>query len=105
MTVNRLIWVATIISIATYQLWLYLPKGSYYLGMAIFIMLISIIIFVQNHKLFSSFFLLCIAFNNLLDELFFNPEYNGVNEIVIVLILPIIWYLKNKRNARKNYKQ
>jgi len=105
MNVNKTLWVATIISIATYQLWSYLPKGSFHIGMAFFIFTITTVIFSQNNKIFISFFLLCIAFNNLLDELFFDPKSNGINEIVIVLILPILWYLKIKRNARKNRKQ
>jgi len=105
MNVNKILWVATIISIATYQLWTYLPKGSFHVGMAIFIFLLTLVIFIQNVKLFISFFLLCIAFNNLLDELFFDPKSNGINEIILVLILPIIWYLKIKSNARKNSKQ
>lgn len=105
MIVNKTLWAATIISIAAYQLWGYLPSGSYYIGMAISILLLSLVIFHQNKKLFISFFLLCIAFNNLLDELFFDPKSNGINEIVIVLILPIIWYLKMTSNARKNCKQ
>lgn len=105
MNVNRALWVATIISIATYQLWIYLPKGSFHKGVAIYIFIMASVIFTQNTKLFISFFLLCIAFNNLLDELFFDPKSNGINEIIIVLILPIIWYLKIKNNARKNRKQ
>ena len=102
---NKILWVATIISIATYQFWKHLPEGSFYIGMALFILLLSLVIFYQNRKLFISFFLLCIAFNNLLDELFFDPKSNGLNEMIIILILPIIWLIKMKHNARKNYKQ
>jgi len=105
MNVNKTLWVATIISIATYQLWTYLPKGSFHIGMSFFIFIMAIVIFSQNTKLFISFFLLCITFNNLLDELIFDPKMNGINEIIIVLILPIIWCLKIKSNARKNCKQ
>lgn len=105
MTENKILWVATIISIATYQFWEYFPIGSFYIGMSLFILLLSLVIFYQKPNLFISFFLLCIAFNNLLDELFFDPKSNGINEIIIVLILPIIWYLKIKNNARKNRKQ
>jgi len=99
MTVNRLLWVATIISIATFQLYKYLPENSFYIGMAIFIFLLSLIIFMQNRKLFISFFLLCIAFNNLIDELFFDPKKFGINEILFALIIPTFYY------ARKICKQ
>jgi len=99
MTVNKLLWVAMIISLATFQLWHYLPKGSFYIGIAIFFMIISTVIFIQNSKLFISFFLLCIAANNLLDELFFEPTIYGLNEILFTLIIPILYY------ARKICKQ
>ena len=94
----KLIWVATVISIATYLFWGYLPKGSFYIGNAIFIFILSLIIFIQNRKLFITFFLLCIAGNNLLDELFFEPTIFGLNELFITLIVPILYY------ARKNHK-
>ncbi len=105
MTVNKTLWAATIISIAAYQLWPIWSSELFFVGIALFIFIIVAVIFYQNRKLFISFFLLCIAFNNLLDELFFDPKSNGINEIVIVLILPIVWYLKMRSNARKNCKQ
>ena len=105
MTANKLIWVATIISIATFQFWEYLPKGSFYVGIGVVSFLFSYIIFIQNKNLFVSFFLLCITFSNLVDELFFNPAENGFNEFILVVILPIVWHIKRKKNARKNSKQ
>lgn len=96
MNVNKLLWVATIISIATFQLWVYLPKGSFYVGNGLFYVLLAIVIFLQNKRLFVSFLLLCLTVNNLLDELFFDPTKNGINEIVFAVLIPIIYY------ARKN---
>jgi hypothetical protein len=96
--IGRLIWVATVISVATYLFWSFFPKGAFYIGNSLFILILSIIIFIQNRKLFISFFLLCIATNNLLDELFFAPTKLGVNEIIFAIIIPIIYY------ARKNNK-
>ena len=93
----KLIWVATIISIATYLFWDYLPKGSFYIGNALFIFLLSLIIFIQNRNLFITFFLLCIAGNNLLDELFFEPTKIGINEIIFALITPLFYYARKNR--------
>lgn len=98
MSVKALIWVATIISVATYLFWSFLPKGSFYIGNALFVFILSLVIFIQNRNLFIIFFLLCIAGNNLLDELFFEPTKIGINEIIFALIIPIIYY------ARKNCK-
>jgi len=92
--VNRLIWLATIVSIATFQFWSFLPKGAFYIGMAIFILITSLIIFKQNRNLFVAFLLICLAVNNLLDELFFDPKKNGINEIILLLGIPIIYYVR-----------
>ena len=98
MTENRLIWVALIISIATFQFWMYLPENSFYIGSSIYITILATIIYMQNKELFISFFLLCIAVNNLIDEMFFDPKLNGANEIIAAILIPILYY------ARKNYK-
>ena len=89
---------ATIISIATYLFWSYLPKSSFYIGNGLFVFFISAVIFLQNKDLFISFFLLCIATNNLADELFFDPKNFGINEVLFAIAIPIIYY------ARKNFK-
>lgn len=93
----KLIWVATIISIATYSFWEHLPKGCFYIGNALFVFLLSAIIYVQNRGLFITFLLLCIAGNNLLDELFFEPTKLGVNEIVFAFLIPIFYYVRKNR--------
>ena len=109
MTVRFLIWVVIALSIATYNFYPFLPKGSYYIGNAIFIFVLTLIIWRQNRNLFVSFFLLCIASSNLLDELFFNPQKLGLNEILIALILPFIYYVRKISKYRtlhifnKNY--
>lgn len=99
---DRLLWVAILTSIATYQLWMYLPKGYFYKGMALFIMILSFIIYSYNRQKFVYFLLFCLSINNFLDECFFDPTKNGINEIVIVFFILIFWYFKNIRNARKN---
>lgn len=97
LTRDRLTWVALSISVATYQLWPYLPKGSIFVGLAIFYTILAYIIFKQNTNRFVYFLLFCLTINNLLDELFFDPKSNGLNEIAACLLIPIIWlYRKYK---------
>lgn len=105
MTDKVLMWVAVILSIATYQLWPYLPKGYFYRGMAITLLIFAVVIYKQNSKLLISFFLLCVSISNLLDEFFFDPRKFGMNELIFAAIVPIIWYVKSKRNAGKIRKQ
>lgn len=98
---KRLLNIATIIGVLTYLFWEKFPKGSFYIGNGVFIFLLCLVIFMQNREYFISFFLLCISGSNLLDELFFDPTKIGINEIILALTLPVIWYVKRRRNARK----
>lgn len=91
--------IATIISIITYLFWVQLPKGSFYVGNGIFIFLLCVYIFLQERNNFIKFILFSLSLNNLLDELFFNPTQIGVNEISLLLIVPLIWYLKSRKNV------
>lgn len=101
MTVNRLLWIATIISIVAFSFWRYLWDYAFYHIIAIFIFLLSLIIFIQNKRLFIAFFLFSASIGNLLDELFFGNTTTTKNEIIFALTIPLIWYIKKLWNARK----
>lgn len=88
--------IATILSIVTYMFWYYLPKGSFYVGNALFIFLLCVYIFVKQREKFINFVLLGFSVNNLLDELFFDNTKLGYNELAILIIIPLIWVLKKK---------
>jgi hypothetical protein len=92
----KLLWVATFISVATFLFWSVLPKGGFYIGNALFVFIICSIIYKQNKELFIAFFLLCISLNNLIDESFFDNTKLGINELFLVIILPVIWQLKKR---------
>lgn len=77
-----------------------LPKGSYYIIVAIILFLLSIIVFIQDKKSLFGFLILSSMFNNLLDELFFCPIKIQINEIVLIIILPIVWYFKYRVNDK-----
>jgi hypothetical protein len=96
-----LLYVATALSVATYSFWQQLPKGSFYIGNSIFIFLLCFFIFIKDRKSFITFVLLALSINNLFDELFFNPKNIGINEYLVLLILPLIWFVKYKK-CQKN---
>lgn len=93
-----LIYVTIFISIVTYLFWdiIKIKTGIsiFWIGNASSVFIMALIIFLNNKKLFSSFFLLCITFNNLLDELFFEPTKIGLNEIVFAILIIIIYYAR-----------
>jgi len=77
--------------------WTYFPKGSFYIGNGLFIFLLCIALYIQR-KIFITFFLLCVSFSNLLDELLFDPTKLGLNELALFIALPLIWLYKTKND-------
>jgi len=93
-----LLHIAAVTSLITYMFWNFLPKGSFYLGNAVFIFLLCVYIFSQDRKSFIKFVLFGLSLNNLCDELFFNPTELGINEQFLFVFIIIIGYFKYIRN-------
>ena len=100
-----LLWLGLIVSIITYSLWPQIKEqfgiGIFYTGNALFILLICSYLFSKNRSSLVCFLLFFVAINNLIDELFFDPTKPQFNEIILLILMPFIWYLKTKDNARK----
>jgi len=101
MTVNRILWIAGILSIFAYSFWRYLWEHAFYPIQALFIFLLSLVIYSQNKKIFIAFFLFWASFGNFFDELILNNTTTTKYEIIFALTLPIIWYIKKRCNARQ----
>lgn len=101
---DKIIKIALFISIITYQFWDLFPKGSFYIGNAIFILLLSTVVYLSQKSLWT-FLLICLSLNNLLDELFFNPTKQGLNEVFVLIVVPVIWYVIKRYYDRKINKQ
>lgn len=100
-----LLYIATLISIITYLFWSYCPKNSFYIGNALFIFMLCMYIFALDKQSFIKFVLFSLSLNNLLDELLFDNTILGYNELVILVIVPLIWFIKNNNNARKIFRK
>lgn len=108
MTDKKLIlYLAIILSIFTYNFWIYLPKHSFYIGNSIVVALLSIYLFKEDKKSFIKFFIFELSIANLMKEIiiFLNYhkliEVNGIEpgklsleEASLLVIVPFIWYLK-----------
>jgi len=92
------LYIATIIGISTYLTWSYFGDKFFFVGNALFIFLLCMIIYSQNQKLFISFFLFWGSLGNLLDELIFDPTKLGLNELALFIALPLIWLYKTKND-------
>jgi len=64
--------------------------GFYYIGTALFFMLISLYIFLEDKFSFVKFVLLWLAAWNLFKELFLDPLHFSIKEIIIILIVILL---------------
>ena len=97
---NTILKIAIVESILVYGLWSFFPDplGTkiYFVGIAIFIFLLALYIRQISKPSFTTFFLFCLALNNLLDELLFDPQKIGYNEYIATAIIIVVYLLKDK---------
>lgn len=97
MTDKPILHIATVVSIITYLFWSYLPKGSFYIGNAIFILLLCVYLFLTDKGSIIKFILMSLSINNLLDEVFFDNTKLELNEILTALTIFIFAIIKKKK--------
>ena len=96
--IGRLIlYIATVISLITYLFWEYLPKGSFYMGNALFILLLCIYLFLNDKGSVIKFTLLSLSLNNFLDETFFDNTEFEINEILTLLTIITFALIRKKK--------
>lgn len=72
--------------------WIYFDESVYYIGIAQMIFVASFVIHSQVNSRIDKFitrFFLFLAFNNIVDELFFDPTAFSINEYLTVLLFII----------------
>jgi len=96
---------ALIVGIGTYLFWNDIKEEFqipvFYIGNALFIFILCVLNYKLSDKNVISFLLICLSFSNLLDEIFFDNTKISLNEIILMLILPIVWFITRKHNAGK----
>jgi hypothetical protein len=97
MTGKPILYIATVISLITYLFWSYMPKGSFYVGNAIFILLLCVYLFLNNKESVIKFVLMSLSINNLLDEVFFDNTKLELNEILTALTIFIFALIRKKK--------
>lgn len=77
--------------------WSYFPKGSYYVGNALFITLLAFIIYSDIKPTnFIKFIIFEFALFALIDEIFFDATKTTLIKALTLVIIPFVWLLKNK---------
>ena len=93
---NKLImYIALILSIVTYLLWEFLPKGSFYIGNALVISMLCTYLFYNDKKSFVKFCFFQLSLSNLIQEICNANTTLKFSELLLILIVPSIWYIRN----------
>ena len=96
----KILYAAIFVSFITYNFWKpilkYFDFEIFYIGIALFIFLLALYIRQISKPSFTTFFLFCLALNNLLDELLFEPQKIGYNEYIATAIIIVVYLLKDQ---------
>ena len=94
---TNILKLAIAVGIVTYSFWDLISNlgyDIYYIGNALFIFLLALYIKQVSKPSFLTFFLFCLALNNLLDELLFDNTKFGINEIIASVLLILVYYFR-----------
>jgi hypothetical protein len=95
---DKILKLAIFVGLFTYSCWEIILKlykiPIYYIGNALFIFLLALYIKQVSKPSFLTFFLFCLALNNLLDELLFDNTKFGINEIIATILLILVYYFR-----------
>ena len=95
-TVNKLIlYIALVISILTYFFWEVMFKNAFYIGNALFILMLCTYLYQQDKKSFIKFCLFNLSLTNFLQEIFNKNITLGYAELLLIIFVPLIWYIRN----------
>jgi hypothetical protein len=93
---NKLIlYIALVVSIATYLLWQFMPKGYFYIGNAITILMLCTYLFYNDKKSFVKFCFFQLSLSNLIQEICNSNTKLEFSELLLILIVPFVWYIRN----------
>jgi len=93
---NKIIlYIALILSIVTYLLWELMPKGFFYIGNAITILMLCTYLFYNDKKSFVKFCFFQLSLSNLIQEFCNSNTRLEYAELLLILIVPSVWYVRN----------
>lgn len=90
-----MLYIALFISILTYMFWELFPKGYFYIGNALFILMLCTYIFYKDKKSFVKFCLFELSLSNLLQEICNVNTKLEFSELVLIIVIPALWYYRN----------
>lgn len=98
-----LLYLAFIISLITWSFWTYIEDYTgvqiYHIGVAVFITLLTLNIYLIEKESFIKFLLFELSVTNLIKELFLDPGKLTLEEAMLIVYLPFIWYITRKNKT------
>ena len=90
-----ILYIALIISILTYFFWEAMFTNAFYIGNALFISMLCTFLYYNDKKSFIKFCLFNLSLSNLLQELFNKNITLGYPELLLIIFVPLMWYIRN----------
>jgi hypothetical protein len=75
--------------------WQIMPKNTFYIGNATFILMLCTYLFYNDKKSFVKFVLFQLSLSNCIQELFTQNTKLEYYELLLILIVPASWYIRN----------
>lgn len=92
---KSILYIALILSIVTYLFWELIAFKIFYIGNALVIFLLCTYLFYNDKKSFVKFCFFQLSLSNLLQEICNSNTTLEFSELLLILIVPFIWYVRN----------
>jgi hypothetical protein len=90
-----ILYIGLILSIVTYLCWELIGDWFFFLGNAITILILCTYLFYNDKKSFIKFCFFQLSLSNLIQEICNVNTKLEFSEVLLILIVPFIWYVRN----------
>lgn len=92
---KKILYIGLILSIVTYLFWGYFGDYVFFLGNAITILILCTYLFYNDKKSFVKFCFFQLSLSNLIQEICNSNTELEFSELLLILIVPFVWYVRN----------
>jgi len=92
---KKILYIGLILSIVTYLFWGYFGDYVFFLGNAITILILCTYLFYNDKKSFVKFCFFQLSLSNLIQEICNSNTKLEFSELLLILIVPFVWYVRN----------
>ena len=92
---KSILYIGLILSIVTYLFWEFFGDYVFFLGNAITILILCTYLFYNDKKSFVKFCFFQLSLSNLIQEICNSNTILEFSELLLILIVPFVWYVRN----------